>query len=235
VSSATYRQASAHREELRDIDPTNQLLARQNRFRVEAEIIRDLCLSVSGLLSDKVGGPSVFPPLPAGVAHLSYNNNFKWNTSEGEARHRRGLYTFFKRTSPHPNLSTFDCPDSNTTNVRRGNSNTPLQALTTMNNEVFVEASRAFAKLLLSMEADSDEQRVRQALQRCVGRAPTAPETAQFITLLEQSRAYYGANAGSAEKLIGNYQPDGVPPPEAAAWITVARTALNLDEFITRE
>ena len=148
VTSATYQQASAHREELREIDPTNKLLARQNRFRVEAEIVRDLCLSVSGLLSDKFGGPSVFPPLPAGVAALSYSNNFKWKASEGEQRYRRGLYTFFKRTAPHPNLITFDCPDSNTTNVRRRTSNTPLQALTMLNNEVFVEASRAFARRL---------------------------------------------------------------------------------------
>ena len=235
VTSATYQQASAHREELREIDPTNKLLARQNRFRVEAEIVRDLCLSVSGLLSDKFGGPSVFPPLPAGVAALSYSNKFKWKASEGENRYRRGLYTFFKRTAPHPNLITFDCPDSNTTNVRRRTSNTPLQALTMLNNEVFVEASRAFARRLLEMEAVSDDQRMQQALRLCIGREPAEAETARFVDLLENSRTYYRADPESGKKLIGKYLPDGVATPEAAAWVAVARTALNLDEFMTRE
>ena len=235
VTSATYQQASAHREELREIDPTNKLLARQNRFRVEAEIVRDLCLSVSGLLSDKFGGPSVFPPLPAGVAALSYSNKFKWNASEGENRYRRGLYTFFKRTAPHPNLITFDCPDSNTTNVRRRTSNTPLQALTMLNNEVFVEASRAFARRLLEMDAASDDQRMQQALRLCIGRDPAEAETARFVDLLENSRIYYRAHPESGKKLIGKYLPDGVATPEAAAWVAVARTALNLDEFMTRE
>ncbi len=235
VTSATYQQASAHREELREIDPTNKLLARQNRFRVEAEIVRDLCLSVSGLLSDEFGGPSVFPPLPAGVAALSYSNRFKWKTSEGEERYRRGLYTFFKRTAPHPNLITFDCPDSNTTNVRRRTSNTPLQALTMLNNEVFVEASRAFARRLLEMEAASDDQRMQQALRFCIGREPAEAETARFVDLLENGRRYYRAHPESGKKLIGNYLPNGVAAPEAAAWVAVARTALNLDEFMTRE
>jgi len=235
VTSATYQQASAHREELREIDPTNKLLARQNRFRVEAEIVRDLCLSVSGLLSDKFGGPSVFPPLPVGVAALSYSNKFKWNASEGENRYRRGLYTFFKRTAPHPNLITFDCPDSNTTNVRRRTSNTPLQALTMLNNEVYVEASRAFARRLLEMEAASDDQRMQQALRLCIGREPAEAETARFVGLLENGRTYYRAHPESGKKLIGKYLPDGVATPEAAAWVAVARTALNLDEFMTRE
>ena len=133
---------------------------------------RSLPLGVRTSL-DKFGGPSVFPPLPAGVAALSYSNKFKWNASEGENRiPPRPLYTFFKRTAPHPNLITFDCPDSNTTNVRRRTSNTPLQALTMLNNEVFVEASRAFARRLLEMEAVSDDQRMQQALRLCIGREP---------------------------------------------------------------
>ena len=105
--------------EMLEIDPENRLLYRQNRLRMEAEIIRDMYLAVGGLLSPKVGGPSVFPPLPEGVAKLSYASNFSWNTSEGQDRYRRGMYTFFKRTAPHPNLTTFDCPDANTTSVHR--------------------------------------------------------------------------------------------------------------------
>ncbi len=145
VTSATYRQTSRHRPELSQRDPKNRWLARQNRFRVEAEIVRDLYLDAAQLLSRKVGGVSVFPPTSKDVVALTYNSSVRWNVSGGEDRYRRGLYTFFKRTAPHPNLMTFDCPDSNTTCIERNRSNTPLAALATMNNEVFVEAARGFA------------------------------------------------------------------------------------------
>jgi hypothetical protein len=112
---------------------------------VEGEVVRDLYLAASGLLSEKLGGPSVYPPMPPDVAALSYANNFTWKTSEGADRYRRGMYTFFKRTAPHPELMTFDCPDANLTNVRRTVSNTPLQALTTLNAEAFTEAAQALA------------------------------------------------------------------------------------------
>ena len=173
VTSATYRQVSRHRPELVEVDPQNMLLARQNRLRVEAEIVRDISLDVAGLLSKKIGGPSVYPPLPAGIADLSYAGNFKWTTSTGEDRHRRGMYTFFKRTAPHPNLTTFDCPDANLTCVERRTSNTPLQALVTLNNESFLEASQAFAKRLLNRSATDDSTRLTQAFRLCVARAPS--------------------------------------------------------------
>ena len=144
--SATYRQSSTHRPELADLDPDNRLLYRQNRFRLEAESLRDVTLSVAGLLSDWMGGPSVFPPMPAEAAAVSYANNFKWKTSVGEDRYRRGMYTYFKRTAPHPTLTTFDCPDANVTNVQRNRSNTPIGALVLLNNEVYSEAARAFAE-----------------------------------------------------------------------------------------
>ncbi len=143
TQSATYQQASIHPPELAHTDPNNHLLHRQNRFRVEAEIVRDLTLGASGQLSLKIGGASVYPPLPSGVAELSYANNFKWAVSRGEDRYRRGMYTFFKRTSPHPNLITFDCPDSNVTCVKRNISNTPIAALATLNNSVFTDAAKA--------------------------------------------------------------------------------------------
>ncbi len=230
VTSAAYRQNSAHRPELLEIDATNQLLARQNRFRVQAEIVRDLCLSVSGLLSRKIGGPSVFPPLPPDVASVSYANNFKWATSKGEDRYRRGMYTFFKRTAPHPNLIAFDCPDSNTANVLRRTSNTPIQALTTLNNEVFVEAARALAKRALSLEAADDRERIRGALRLCIARPPADAEIASFQTLLATSRDWYAKNPEAVEKILG--EPGNA---ESAAWVAVARIALNLDELITRE
>lgn len=235
VMSATYQQSSRHREELSEIDAENRLLARQNRFRVPAEIVRDLCLSVSGLLSDKVGGPSVFPPLPADVASLSYANNFKWETSKGADRFRRGMYTFFKRTSPHPNLIAFDCPDSNTTNVARRNSNTPLQALTVLNNEVYFEASQALAARVLAGDASTDRQRVEDLLRICLVREASSFELDRFLTLLEHSRNWFTAHHSEAAELASRHQPEGFDRVEAAAWISVTRIALNLDEFITRE
>lgn len=235
VTSTTYRQSSAHRPELSEIDPQNRLLARQNRFRVEAEIVRDLCLSVSGLLSHKIGGPSVFPPMPEEVAALSYANNFKWNTSKEEDRYRRGMYTFFKRTAPHPNLVTFDCPDSNTTRVQRRTSNTPLQALTMLNNEVFVEASQALAKRALDWKPMADSDRVTKMLRLCIARHPGEEELRSFLKLLDTSRTYYREHPEEARRIGEKYPPEGVDPVETASWVAVARIALNLDELITRE
>jgi hypothetical protein len=226
VNSATYRQSSAHRPEMVARDPSNLLLHRQNRFRVEAEIIRDLNLAASGLLTRKVGGPSVFPPLPSGVAALSYANNFKWATSKGADRYRRGLYTFFKRTSPHPNLITFDCPDSNVTCVKRTRSNTPLAALATLNNEVFTEAAKALAKRLLK-EKSTDAERIALGFKICVAREPSDDERAALANLLKQARAYYTTHTAEAKTLNGD--------AEASAWTATARVLLNLDEFITRE
>jgi mono/diheme cytochrome c family protein len=226
VNSATYRQSSAHRPEMVARDPGNLLLHRQNRFRVEAEIIRDLNLAASGLLARKVGGPSVFPPLPSGVASLSYANNFKWATSKGDDRYRRGLYTFFKRTSPHPNLITFDCPDSNVTCVKRTRSNTPLAALATLNNEVFNEAAKALANRLL-MEELTDAERIALGFKICVARKPTADEHAALANLLKKTHAYYATHEAEAKTFNGD--------AEASAWAATARVLLNLDEFITRE
>ena len=239
VTSATYRQASSVRPELVDVDPQNLLLARQNRVRVEAEIIRDLSLSVSGLLSSKVGGPSVFPPLPPGVAELSYANNFKWATSKGADRYRRGMYTFFKRTSPHPNLTLFDCPDANLTCVSRHSSITPLQALTLLNNEIFVEAAREFGKRALKQDSADDDARLTLAFRLCVSRQPSVAEFDQFREMLNASRKWYEANKDAADKLAGvsaeSKPAKGDPKAtELAAWIATSRIMLNMDEFITR-
>ena len=236
VMSATYRQSSKHRRDLKEVDPNNRLLARQNRFRVEAETVRDIYLAASGLLSRKIGGASVFPPMPADVAALSYANNFRWNTSKGPDRYRRGMYTFFKRTSPHPNLTTFDCPDGNTTNVKRRTSNTPLMALTTLNNIVFVEASRALAKKVMTEKGlRSDTDRIQRAFRLCVARPPTEKEVAAFRSLLQESRRWYASHEKDAAKLVSNYQPKGKSPAEAAAWVATCRIVMNVDEFLTRE
>lgn len=234
LTSATYKQESKHRAEMLEIDPKNELLWRQNRLRVEGEIVRDLCLAASGLLAPTIGGPSVFPPMPADVAALSYAGNFSWKTSAGPDRYRRGLYTFFKRTAPHPDLTTFDCPDANITNVKRTVSNTPLQALTTLNAEAYAEASQALAERVLRDPGD-DTSRLAQALRFCLTR-PASPKEIQVLRdLLAESRAYYQAHADEAKLTLGTHAASGVKPEENAAWIATARIILNMDEFITRE
>ena len=235
VMSATWRQSSRHRPDLREIDPLNRLLARQQRVRVEAEVVRDLHLAVGGLLSRRIGGPSVFPPLPPGVAELSYANNFKWTTSDGENAYRRGMYTFFKRTSPHPTLISFDCPDSNTTRLQRDTSNTPLQALVTLNNEVFAESAQALTHRTLTEGGDSDRQRLRWALRVCIARMPTEFEIDQFESLLMKSREFYRSHPDDARKLTERHPTEQVSSEENAAWVATLRMVLNLDEFIVRE
>jgi hypothetical protein len=230
LNSATYKQSSATRPELAETDPLNKLLARQNRLRVEGEIVRDLHLAASGLLSRKIGGPSVFPPMPPEIASLSYAGNFRWNESTGEDRYRRGMYTFFKRTSPYPDLVTFDCPDANVANVRRSVSNTPLQALTTLNAQTFSEAAQALAKNCgqpPGSPPQTDEARLVRLFETCLLRTPEQQEAAGLLSLLHSARNAFLAQPESAQKLGGT--------PELAAWTTVARVVLNTDEFITRD
>lgn len=237
VMSATYRQSSRHRPELADIDSNNELLYRQNRFRVEAEILRDISLAASGLLSRKVGGPSVFPPIPKSATDVNYNSAFKWQTSPGGDRHRRGMYTFFKRTAPHPNLTTFDCPDSNVTCVKRTRSNTPIGALVTLNNEVYLEAARAMAARMLEGEYATDAARLTRSFRTCVARPPNEAELKRLQGLLKASRDWYGdaKREEEARKAVGGHAVAGVDPAENAAWVATLRIVLNLDEFITRE
>lgn len=235
VMSSTYRQSSKHRPELTDIDPTNMSLYRQNRFRVEAEILRDLSLAVSGLLSRKIGGPSVFPPMPEAASAVNYNSAFKWKTSPGGDQHRRGIYTFFKRTAPHPNLMTFDCPDSNVTCVQRTRSNTPIGALVTLNNPVYLEAAQALTLRLLEGDFASDAERLRHAFRSCVARPPSDVELARLEKLLASSRDWYASQSEQAEKTLGSYRPAKSTSAEAASWVATVRIILNLDEFITRE
>jgi len=235
VTSATYRQSSAVRPEYAESDPLNDTFHRQNRHRVEAEVVRDLALAVSGQLSDKIGGPSVFPSLPPDVAELSYANNFKWKESKGEDRYRRGMYTFFKRTAPHPDLVAFDCPDANTTCVERRSSNTPLQALTTLNNDSFTEASRAMARRLLAEPVADDRARLGTAMRWCVARPATERELTAFSELLSESRGWFAEHEEDAKAAIGEVAIENVTPAENAAWIATLRIMLNLDEFLTRE
>lgn len=237
VMSATYRQSSKHRPELADVDPMNEMLYRQNRFRVEAEILRDISLAASGLLSRKVGGPSVFPPIPPSATDVNYNSAFQWKTSPGGDKHRRGMYTFFKRTAPHPNLTTFDCPDSNVTCVQRTRSNTPIGALVTLNNAVYLEAAQAMAAKVLRGDSVSDVERLTRAFRTCVARPPNETELERLEALLKSSRDWYGdaKRSEDAKMAIGGHVAKGVTIAENAAWVATLRIVLNLDEFITRE
>lgn len=234
VTSDTYRQSSIHRPELIDLDPDNRLFARQNRFRVEAEILRDISLQVSGLLSLDVGGPFVFPPMPDVVLSQSFTPYRKQST--GRDRYRRGIYTFFRRTAMDPNLTVFDCPDASASTAVRDRSNNALQAMTTLNNEVFVEAAQAFSVRLLSdAESLEDPERIAKAFLLALNREPESEETEPLLQLLQTARSWYADNEDEAKALIGGHSAISVSTDEQAAWIQVTRLMLNLDAFMTRE
>jgi hypothetical protein len=236
VTSATYRQSSQARPELVERDPLNVLLSRQNRLRLEAEIVRDGALSASGLLNAAVGGPSIRPPQPPGISDLTYAGSAKWVESTGADRFRRGMYIWFQRTSPYPTLMTFDSPDSNVCAVRRERSNTPLQALTLMNDIAFVECAQALGRRLADQAGD-DGARVAMAFRLCLGRNPVPSESARLTALVADVRDLYQSRPTEAAKLLGNPKAKIAEGKtiDYAAWTIVARAMLNLDEFVTRE
>ncbi|HEY8504346.1 MAG TPA: DUF1553 domain-containing protein, partial [Gemmataceae bacterium] len=235
VTSATYRQSSKDRPELRGRDPRNVLLARQARLRLSAEAVRDSALAASGLLAPVIGGPSVRPPQPPGVSELTYAGSAKWVESRGPDRYRRGLYIWFQRTSPFPMLMTFDAPDSNVCAVRRERSNTPLQALTLLNDVAFVECAQALGRRIAGEEPGGVAERVAYGFRLCVAREPTSAERARLVRLFGELRALAAADPAGAAELAGPHRPPGADPAEAAAWAALARALLNLDEFVTRE
>jgi hypothetical protein len=240
VTSATYRQASEVTPEKLEKDPYNALLSRGARYRVRGEVVRDIALAASGLLSPKIGGPSVFPPQPASVLDDHFiEGGFKvWPTSKGEDRYRRGLYTFYKRTSVYPTFMTFDAPDRTVCTVKRPRSNTPLQALTLLNDTVFVEAAGSLAKRMLTEIHGASRDRVRYGYRLALSRTPTQKETAGLLTLLETVSTKFKADIAAARTSVSSAFPGATPQLEAvelAPWIVVANVLLNLDESITRE
>jgi hypothetical protein len=232
VSSATYRQSSVAKPSLLERDPQNLLLARGPRFRVEAEIVRDAALKASGLLSGKVGGPSVFPPQPPGVTTEGAYGELKWNVSQGEDRYRRGLYTFAKRTAPFAMSATFDGPSGEACLARRDRSNTPLQALTLLNDTVFLECSRALGKLAAELSGSPDG-RVNSLFRRCLTRPPTEPERERLVHFYETQLDRFNRGELSAAAILGHTE--AKHPNDQAAWTALARVLLNLDETITKE
>ena len=238
VTSATYRQSSKARPELSEIDASNKLVARQSRVRIEAEIVRDNALSVAGLLSGKIGGPSVYPPQPDGVFKFTQDPK-PWNTQMGEDRFRRGMYTFFWRSSPYPSLMVFDFPNSNVTCTRRVRSNTPLQSLTLANDIQFVECARSVARRVRQESSTDFDARTDFLFRATLARRPSNAERDAVSKLFKQQFAGYSADPVATRRLLGipadSLDDADTDYSELAAWTAVARVILNLDEFITRE
>jgi mono/diheme cytochrome c family protein len=242
VTSATYRQASNATPELTERDPYNRLLAHGPRFRVEGEVVRDITLAASGLLNPEVGGPSVYPPAPAFLFQppVSYGPK-AWFESKGPERYRRAIYTFRYRSLPYPMLDTFDTPNGDSACVRRARSDTPLQALTTLNEPLSMETARALALKTLREGGQTDAARVTYAFRRCVSRKPEAKEEAAIEALLKKEELRYAEGKRDPWALVATDAgqrpalPSGVTPAEAAAWTVVSRVMLNLDETITKQ
>jgi hypothetical protein len=242
VTSSTYRQSSAVSADAYARDPENRLLARYPRQRVDSEIVRDVSLAASGLLNLKLGGPSVHPPAPdfLFLPPASYGPKV-WNVDTGADRYRRSLYSFRFRSVPYPVMQNFDAPNGDFACVRRAKSNTPLQALTTLNETLFVESARALGLKVLQEGGDSDDARLAYAFKRCAARSPAEAELKELHQLLDKQRGRFAGDAAKAWQVVANdpKNPPALPtaatPADAAAWTVVSRVLLNLDETITKE
>ena len=237
VLSATYRQSSNVTPALLERDPRNRLLTRGPRYRMPAEMVRDQALLVSGLLKEKLGGPSVKPYQPAGLwEDVSVERRDKYIADVGDGLYRRSLYTFWKRTCPPPGLSTFDAPDRETCVIRRARTNTPLQALALMNDPTYLEAARKLAERVLS-NSTSDDARLTFAFQLVLCRNPRPEEVKVLLDIREQALAKFKNEPAAADKLlkVGSSPRDPKAAPiELAAWTIVMSTLLNLDEAISK-
>ena len=240
VTSSTYRQSSSYTPDSpgdREIDPRNRLLSRMPRYRLEAEMVRDQALALSGLLSNKVGGPSVFPPQPEGLWQAAFNGQRTWTTSEGADKHRRGIYTFWRRTVPYPSMAVFDAPSREICAIKRIRTNTPLQAFVTLNDPVYVEAAQALARRLVREGGKTPEDRVKFGLALCLCRPPRNEQVTPLVNLYQSELARYRQDVPAATALATDPLgpiPDGMDPADLAAWTTVANILLNLDGVLTK-
>lgn len=237
VTSATYRQSSKVSRELQERDPFNRLLARGPRFRLSAEVVRDQALAIGGLLSRKMFGPSVQPPRPNLGLASAFGGSTDWQTSPGEDKYRRGLYTSWRRTTPYPSMTTFDASSREVCTMRRIRTNTPLQALVTMNDPVYVEAAQALARRIVSEGGASPADRARYGFRLCLARAPSDAELQPLLRLYNQAFERFQADAAQATRMAT--EPLGPAPAEMnvaelAAWTVVGNTLLNLDEALAR-
>jgi len=231
VLTATYRQSSNWRADLAQRDPLNLLLARQGRFRLEAEVVRDVNLAVGGLLNPKIGGPSIKPPLPPDLAALNYGGTLKWVESTGAEQYRRGLYIHFQRTVPYPMLMTFDAPESNVACTRRERSDTPLQALTLLNDGTAVDCARGLGRRLAVQTGGVPDQ-IRYGFELATGRFPEPAELARLQKFCDLQGQDFRHDPDAARQLLGG-KCDG-DPAGPATLVALSRVLLNLDELITR-
>ncbi|HMO66045.1 MAG TPA: DUF1553 domain-containing protein, partial [Verrucomicrobiota bacterium] len=236
-----YRQSSRVTPELLELDPYNRLLARGPRFRVEGEIVRDLALAAGGLLNPALGGRSVYPPAPEFLFQppASYGPKV-WAEEHGPDRYRRSLYVFKFRSIPYPVLMNFDAPNGDFSCVRRPRSNTPLQALTTLNETQFMEAAQGLAARTLAEGGGTDEERLTYAFRCVLARPPTTEERAELLGLLERQRQRIADGWVNAYELATGKNerpavPAGTTPTQLAAYTVVSRALLNLDEAVTKE
>jgi mono/diheme cytochrome c family protein len=236
VTSAAYCQSSRVTPQLLERDPENLLLARGPRFRMSAEVVRDQALAVSGLLSRKMYGPPVRPPRPSLGLSAAFGSSLDWKTSEGEDRYRRALYIEWRRTSPYPSMAAFDAPNREVCTIRRPRSNTPLQALVTLNDPVYLEAAQALARRIAQAPGPAADK-ARYGFRLCLARPPQKGEVQKLTALYQTARADFAKNPDQAKKLTANSSAS--PPKETglsdlAAWTTVANVLLNLDETLMR-
>lgn len=232
VMSATYQQSSRVTPQLEERDPLNLLLARGPRFRLEAELIRDQALRESGLLSEKLGGPSVYPAQPAGVSTEGAYGALQWKLSPGGDRYRRGLYTFAKRTTPYAMTATFDGPSGEACLARRDRSNTPLQALTVMNDEVFVDCARALGRRAVQ-QPSGVQTKAKSLFRACLTRPPSETELNKITAFYQEQLRRFSAGELKASEIAGEGPEASLN--EQAAWTSVARVLLNVDEAIVKE
>ncbi|HYG77814.1 MAG TPA: DUF1553 domain-containing protein [Planctomycetota bacterium] len=237
VTSATYRQSSKVTPALLEKDPRNRLLTRSPRLRLDAEQVRDQALALSGLLSHKIGGPSVFPPQPEGLWRAAFNGERTWSTSQGEDKYRRGMYTFWRRTVPYPSMATFDAPSREICNIRRIATNTPLQAFVTLNDPVYVECAQSLARRLVAEGGATPEERVKFGLKLVLARVPVDEQVKSLVTLYQSELESYKKNADAAKKMATmplGPAPAGMNEAELAAWTVVANILLNLDGVLMK-
>ncbi|WP_009958419.1 DUF1553 domain-containing protein [Verrucomicrobium spinosum] len=233
IMSSTYRQSSKPSELARTKDPRNVLLSHYQRRRLDAEQVRDQALTLSGLMSHKLGGPSVFPPQPDGLWRAAFNGQRTWETSNGEDRYRRGLYTFWRRTVPYPSMATFDAPSRENATLRRLPTNTPLQAFVTLNDPAYFEMAQSLGRRLIREGGTTPEARIRYGLELSLVRPASAEQITALLDFHRDELAHLKSAPADAARLAGEI-PAGSDPAEAAVWTMVANVLLNLDGVLTK-
>ncbi len=238
VTSATYRQSSIASADADRLDPTNRLMSRGPRVRVSAEMVRDQALAAAGLLSKKMYGPPVHPPRPKLGLNAAFSSSTDWEDSVGEDRYRRALYTEWRRSMPYPSMATFDAPSREVCEVKRSRTNTPLQALVTLNNPVYVEAAQGLARQMAAHGKKGElEAQAIYGFRRALVRQPSSEEVATLVDLYHRAHAELSKTPTEAQTLATNPIgpiPEGLDAVDLAAWTVVANALLNLDELLLK-